>query len=226
MDLAKPLRPLVTTLAPEPWLQRVRARRRGPLFRAAGVVFVHVPRAAGTSLAEALYGRFIGHFGITDLLATGCEEVLALPRFAVGRNPWDRAVSAWSFAREGGGRGRTGRVRVARPGQYDDPAFASFDRFVLEWLPARPLLERDGIFRPQTAYLTRRDGSVPLDYLGRLHRIEETRAWLSDTLGREIALGRENASPRREYRSYYSPETRDAIARLYRADIALLGAEF
>ena len=90
-------------LVSESWLQRLRAWRRRNDFRKAGVVLIHVPRTAGTSLALELYGRFVGHFSLADLCAVSAPDVLALPRFAIVRNPWDRLVSAWAFAKAGGG---------------------------------------------------------------------------------------------------------------------------
>ena len=226
MSFADSIRPLVTSVLPESTLQRIRARRRASAFREAGVAFIHVPRAAGTSVAEALYGGFIGHFGVRDLIAAAPKDVLALPRFAIARNPWDRAVSAWSFAKAGGGTSAGGGVRVARAGRYAIAAFDTFESFVTEWLAVRDPEGLDGIFRPQVHYLLDRDGQLALDHLGRLDRIGETQEWLSDTLGRHIVIAHENASPRSDYRDYYTPETRDLVARIYARDIALLGAEF
>lgn len=203
-------------------MQRIRARRRARQFREAGVAFIHVPRTAGTSIARTLYQAFIGHFGLSDLLAVAPEDVLALPRFTIVRNPWDRAVSAWSFARTGGSR----LVPVSNPGQYQAPAFENFERFVIEWLSAVPVEQRDGIFRPQYRYVLDAEGTLNFSHCGRLEALAETEAWLSDVCERRIAFAALNASERDDYRSYYTPEARDAVARIYARDIALLGYDF
>jgi hypothetical protein len=220
------LRASLVSVAPEALLRHLRARRRSTLFREAGVAFVHVPRTAGTSAASAIYGRFIGHFGLADLLAAAPADVLALPRFTLVRNPWDRLVSAWSFARAGGGRSEFGMIRMHRPELYAGPEFASFAGFVETWLAARHIEQLDGVFRPQHGYLLDTAGSMDFSHVGRIEALGETEAWLSDTLGRRITLGAQNASERTPYRDYYTPALRDRVAAIYARDIALLGYDF
>lgn len=41
--------------------------RRCPRWKATGVIFVHVPKAAGVSVSRALYGRPLGHFRALDI---------------------------------------------------------------------------------------------------------------------------------------------------------------
>lgn len=220
------VRSAMVSLVPEQWLQKIRARRRAALFVRAGVVFVHIPRTAGTSITNALYGRFMGHFGLRDFLDVAPPAARSLPRFTIVRNPWDRAVSAWSFARAGGGNSASGRVQVHRVEQYDLPAFSTFERFVLEWLPQQPIETIDGIFRPQYCYFDRAAANLGFDHVGRLENLPATEHWLTETLGRPIAFTRQNASPREDYRSYYTARMRDEIARLYADDIAALGYSF
>ncbi|MBT0668336.1 sulfotransferase family 2 domain-containing protein [Novosphingobium profundi] len=207
-------------------LRRIRARRRSAVFEQAGIVFVHVPKAAGTSIADQLYGRFIGHFSISDVIAGCPARVLALPRFTVVRNPWDRLVSAWSFARAGSGSGGNVKVGMHRPGQYTSPDFVDFDRFVLEWLPAQDWTAIDGVFEEQAAYVLDDKGQLALDHVGDLGRMNATEAWVSEAIGKEVRFGKGNSSSHADYRSYYRPETIDAVASHYRRDIALFDFTF
>jgi hypothetical protein len=213
-------------IVPEPPLQRLRAYRRSNVFRRTGVVFIHVPKAAGTSIAETVFGRFVGHFGVVDVLAACPPDVQALPRFSVVRNPWDRVVSAWTFARAGSGLGGSTTVRIHAARQYRVPAFERFDTFVSEWLAVRDVERLDGVFRPQSAYVTDATGELRLDHLGRLEQLAETEAWLSSVLGRKIEFGRANTSSHEHYRSYYTSETRRKVGEIYARDIALFGYEF
>ena len=226
MTFVSGLRAAMASSMPEALRQRLSAGLRADLFRQTGVAFIHVPRTAGTSIGSALYGRFIGHFGLADLVAVAPRNVLALPRFTMVRNPWDRLVSAWSFARAGGGQSEVGTIRVHRPGQYAAPAFATFETFVETWLGARDLDRRDGVFRPQHRYLLDRQGRLDFTHVGRVEAIGEPEAWLSDTLGRAVTFGQENASPRQAYRDYYTPRLRDIVGQAYARDIALLGYDF
>jgi chondroitin 4-sulfotransferase 11 len=53
---------------PEGWQNRILVRRRAHLLREAGIVFIHIPKAAGSSVNQALYGRFMGLYSAQDFL--------------------------------------------------------------------------------------------------------------------------------------------------------------
>jgi hypothetical protein len=205
--------------------QKIRAYRRSELFRRTGIAMVHVPRTAGYSLSQSVYDRFIGHFTLQDLLLVAPREVVSLPRFTVIRNPWSRLASAWSYARVGGGRGQK-HANITHPEQYQISAFTTFDRFVHEWLDQRILSNLDVVFHLQSDYLLDKSGSIAFDHIGTFEDLDATSSWLSETLSRRIVLGRLNRSSAVDYRSLYTSETRDRVARIYAADIALLGYDF
>ncbi|MBW8783549.1 MAG: sulfotransferase family 2 domain-containing protein [Novosphingobium sp.] len=212
---------------PEVTLERARARRRRHAFRRAGIVFIHVPRAAGTSVAETIYGGFLGHFTIDQVLRTNPEDVLALPRFTIVRNPWDRAVSAFEFARAGGGIGDgSRRVRIAHPERYRGPTFSAFDRFVREFLATHEIERLDGVFRPQLYYVGSAGGTIPFDHIGRFDRLGETEQWLSDTLQRSIRFPRLNPTERLGYREYYTPELQRIVGDIYESGVKSFGFDF
>ncbi|WP_068077200.1 sulfotransferase family 2 domain-containing protein [Novosphingobium lentum] len=216
----------VVKITPEHILQKIRARRRSSLFINKGVVFVHVPRTAGTSICDDIFGRFIGHFGLADFQAVASKEAWHLPRFTIARNPWDRAVSAWHFAKVGKIRNSRNTVKVLNPARYAVPAFDRFDTFVLEWLARQNLSRADGIFRPQFEYMLDMNGELSFDHIGRLENLDLTSDWLSATLARPIKFSWQNRTDRTDYQSYYTPELRDEIGRIYARDIALLDYSF
>jgi hypothetical protein len=218
------LRESIVARTPEKILNFLRVRRRSDAFRAAGVAFVHVPRTGGTSVTDVLFGQFIGHFSLIDLLDAAPKDVRALPRFAITRNPWDRLVSAWAFAKAGSG--IDGRVRISQPEQYAVPAFDSFERFVHEWLTPRSTSPLDGIFRPQHSYLLDRHGKLDFSHCGRLEQLDKTQEWLASISRKSSDFGNKNATQRFDYRPYYNAETRDIVARIYSRDIEVLGYDF
>jgi hypothetical protein len=205
------------------WVDTLRAYRAHHDFRRAGVAFVHVPRAAGLSVSRTLYNRDIFHFSARQMRRVLPADVLNLPRFAIVRNPWDRTVSAYHFATQGG---VLGGAQMAYPERYRGNDFATFETFVTRYLARHTLASIDGVFRPQSTYLLLNDGTVPFDHVGRFERIGETEEWLSATLGRPIRFPKINGTDRDDYRGYFTDETREIVADRYRADIDAFGYTF
>jgi hypothetical protein len=131
-------------------LDRMRRWRR---YRAAGVVFVHVPKAAGSSIATLLYRGRLGHHAARALMREDPAGWATLEKFAVVREPVARFLSAYAFALGGGT--PEGAVRW-RP-EYERPEFRDVNAFVLDYLAHGPILEKDVVFWPQSHFV--RDGS-------------------------------------------------------------------
>lgn len=217
-------RRLAGAVLPERLLERNRAARKAGLFRAAGVAFIHVPRAGGTSTANALYGGHIGHFPLRDLLVAVPRDVLELPRFTIVRNPWERAVSAWRFARAGQGSGGQ-EASIANPARYRGPEFAEFDSFVGRFLMPADVDRLDPVFRTQAWYVEA-GGARGLDHVGRLDDLPATVDWLTRTLGRDIAIGHHNRSEGDDWRTQYTPHLVDLVGRIYARDVEQFGYAF
>ncbi len=209
---------------PAPARAALLVRRRGRYLREAGVVFVHVPKAAGSSINQALYGRFMGHYTASDVARFASARVAALPRFSVVRDPWSRAVSAWRFARSGVGVGDGVVAGLAKPERYARPEFETFDGFVREWLAHADLTREDGVFQPQTRWLTDGAGRTIVDHVGRLEDLAPTVAWVEARTGRPFAVPHTNRSGDAvDWRALYTPETAAIVGRVYAEDVSRLG---
>lgn len=185
-------------------------------FRDANVIFIHIPKAAGTSIARATIGRRPGHFTAVEVRsAMQSGEFDAMFSFAVTRHPLARAFSAYKFACSGGNE-LTG---VRRDSAYDSPAFRSFDAFVNEWLIQQDLLSVDPIFRPQASFVFDDDGKCVVDYIGCVEDLVTLETRLTQALGRRITIPRINVGGRNGgSRFAASQESCDAIYELYRCD--------
>lgn len=202
-------------------------RRRKQYWIAAGIVFIHVPKAAGTSINQALYGRFMGHVRARDIRRWAPQSVKALPSFAVTRNPWDRLVSAWRFARRGEGIGGRLQAGVWRPQQYRIAEFETFERFVMQWLSARDVDRLDSIFQPQSRFVCDRTGRALVDHVGRLDDLGPTLDFLRARLGKAPAIPSSNRSGRIvDYHTLYTPELVDRVGRIYASDVEAFGYAF
>lgn len=202
-------------------------RRRARYWLEAGIVFIHVPKAAGTSFNEALYGRFMGHPHASDIRRWAPSEVRALPMFGVTRNPWDRLVSAWRFARQGRGVGDTYRAGMWKPEQYQVPEFETFERFVKGWLAVRDVNRTDGVFQPQSLFLCDRRGQLLADHVGRLDDLSPTLEFIAATTGKAPEIAHANRSGQAlNYRDQYTPDLVRLVGEIYRADVERFGYDF
>ena len=210
-----------------PFERALLVRRRSADWLRAGVVFIHVPKAAGTSVSEALYGRFLGHARAADVKRWGAANVVSLPFVAVTRNPWDRLVSAYRFAKRGAGLGGGNPGAVWRPEQYAAPEFGTFERFVSDWLAKRNPRDLDLIFQPQCQFVCDEIGNVIVDHLGRFENLSETYAFLGAGK-RNVPMARESnrSGDPVDYRTFYTPQLVELAASIYREDVERFGYTF
>ena len=122
-------------------------------------------------------------------------------KFAFDRNPWERQVSWYLYKTKG---------KRPRP---------SFERFMTS--RRRAYVDNYQLYTIE--------GALAVDFLGRYERLEEdlNAALERAGVGRRVTIPRTNVTPNkdesRDYRSYYSPETRARVAEWYQPEIALLG---
>jgi hypothetical protein len=211
---------------PDEPVHMLMALRRRRAWRKAGIIFIHVPKAAGTSIAEAIYGRTLGHMRASTVRRICPRLSRELPTFAVVRNPWDRLVSAYHYAAQGGT--AVGGMRHRR--RYRIPAFRSFPAFLEDWFAHQRLPACDFVFQPQHLYVCNRfrKRQLIVDFVGRVERMEEVCAFLETAVGKRFEFGRSNASGRdADYRRYYSAQWMvDLVGDRYRQDIELFGYDF
>lgn len=136
-------------------------RRRMEQIRKAGLLFIHIPKNAGMSVAEAVYGQQVNHDSIRYYQKARPDMVEALPSFAVLRDPVDRFISAYNYARVGG----VAANRISKPFSARYAAFRSIDEALDHVEQARRPYDVDHIFRPQSWYVTDRQGRVAVTKL-------------------------------------------------------------
>lgn len=195
-----------------------------PCFQDTKSIFIHIPKAAGTSIARAIYGMNVGHRKATDYTAVSKREFYKYYRFAFVRNPWDRAISAYTFVKNGG----SSLVQPLENTLYQTHYFDTFDTFVTEWLPYQNLDQIDVVFNSQHPYIYDRKGKLLVNHIGKVENMRESIEHLEQKLGKPIKLEYLNSSNRKEaaYRDLYSEETASIIAGIYAKDIDLFGYKY
>lgn len=200
-----------------------------------GFVFVHVQKAAGSSVTAALkphalprpptgwYSvlrafdlprdyhryRFPKHCGIQEAQKKMPDERFqAYFKFAFVRNPWDRLVSMYNAEVKKNRKRRHRRVR----------AMSDFSEFLRYAIRHRMLQQHPLILDHQER--------VGVDFLGYYENLAEDYAVVRDRLELDVELPRLNAFDHKPYREYYTDQTRALVARYWARDIELLGYEF
>ncbi len=194
-------------------------------------LFIHVYKVAGTSiraaleplcedywkrrlrrLTNALYNPKLpdAHLKAREAKAMLAPELFdRCLKFAFVRNPWDWQVSLYHFMR-------------AEPSNYQHElgkSFRDFDHY-LDWR-----LNND--LRFQHEFLLDEDGTMLMDYVGRLETINDDMAHICQTLNiPTIQLPHVNKSQHNDYRSYYTDTTRERVAQAFKRDIELFGYDF
>jgi len=202
-------------------------------------IFVHIPKTGGTSLAAALEtramaddlligdtpkasrrkrrlaqlsarGRLWKHSRLADLdgvLAPG--EIDGMFVFTLVRNPWDRMVSYYAWAREQ---------------SFDHPAIRAARRLDFGGFVADPAVGESLRRSPARSYVTDAAGCERCDAFVRLESLETDLVPVWEHLGFRLELPRLNASGRKsDYRSYYDAPARRRVAELHAEDIDRFG---
>lgn len=135
-------------------------------------------------------------------------------KFAFVRNPWDLLVSGYQYQ-------TTVLTREQRALNPDVAELLARTRDFSDVVRYYPMIRSD-----MTSFITDEQGQVIVDFVGRFERLEEDFAYISSRIGIDVPLSHENRSERASYREYYTPETRDIVARHFARDIERFGYVF
>ena len=203
---------------------RLNAYRRYNHWKKQGAIFIHVPKVAGTSISNALYGRTLGHYPATYLNGLFPDLFASCFTFCFVRNPWSRVLSAYRFARMG----RNESMGIANPARYQTGQFVDFETFLHDWISSRVLSNEDFVFRPQHQFVCDGSGVQLVEHVGKLEDFKKDLQIVESRLGRKLLVGHTNRTAcSSDYRGHYlSYEMIDIVAKKYRKDIEIFGYDF
>lgn len=201
-----------------------------------GYIFVHIPKTGGTSMALALEaramkddiligdtpkalrrrkrlqaldapGRLWKHAGLKDIDGmTGLPDPAFV--FTLVRNPWDRIVSLYHWA------------RVQR---FDHPMIGAAKTHRFSDFLALPDMQSALRNDNAEAYVTDKRGQVRCDAFIRLEHLDTDLAPVETHLGFRIEMPHANASVHPPAADLYDNDTAALIADIFARDIARFG---
>jgi len=200
-------------------------------------IFIHIPKTGGTSIEDAiwppaaqrtpadLWMGFVDEFhnryqtgGLQHLLAAQVRDAVGEPtfrayfKFAIVRNPWDKAVSQFAFMQR---REDLRRFIGMQPGD-------SFKRY-LALIARKPHVQ----WTPQARFVMDAEGHSLVDLLGRFEALQTTMQDVFARLGLPgAALPHLKQGQRGPYQDYYDQEAIDLVAAMYQEDIRAFGYRF
>jgi hypothetical protein len=184
-------------------------------YSKSGIVFIHIPKAGGTSVSNLLYGKRAGHFTACEIKdCLGEDSFRSMKSFAVVRNPVDRLISAYKFILNSGG--SHGSYR--RNSDLLLPDFVNFDTFVKDWLVKQDPGKVELLFRPQYLFIYNDKGECLVDWFCKIENAEELESRLFNLTGNKMVLPKLNTSFGKKLRIQYSDETRSLIMDYYQKD--------
>lgn len=185
------------------------------------VLFIHIPKTAGTSILSVLSGgKRIRRDHAPWYIYNNFNrwKFARYFKFTFVRNPYDRLVSTYEYLARGGN-----GMDDLRFKRYFDENGIDFERFVLEYLDCDKLMQHE-LFMPQYLYIYDFQGNVKVDFVGRFESIEQDYEVLAGKIGVAAPLPKKNMSEKRKsYVSYYTnPAVVKRVQELYGRDFDLL----
>ena len=188
-------------------------------------IFVHIQKTGGISIESVLrqgdpaIGSHL-HEGRRHLSAREIAPLVQPSqwsdyfKFAFVRNPWDRLVSWHCMC-----------VQSKNPNRFADyvqRCAPTFEAFVTRAVTG----PGEKTTRNQLDYLTDAHGAMIVDFVGRYETLNEDFAQVRQRLQLSAELPHANQSSHRDYREYYTAETREIVAQRFARDIRQFGYEF
>lgn len=183
-------------------------------------IFIHIPKAAGTSVALTLFGQSSRHVPWFEYYQASPAKFESYFKFAFVRNPWDRLVSTYFFLKRGG---IDPQDRIWAESNL--AAYPTFESFVLGWLSPEAILTWVH-FLPQHYFICDDSGKIMMDFVGRVENLEADYAMVAARLGCNRKLEKVNVGSQQHYSHYYTDASRELVGRVYAKDIALFGYAF
>ena len=185
------------------------------LFLEKKCVFFHIPKTAGISISNSLFGGVKwGHRSVNFYKSHYGEKVFnSLYKFCFVRNPYDRLFSAYTFLKEGGINNQDLEFSNSHLQE-----FASFDEFVLKGLEKQEIMNWVH-FKPQYTFVCDENDNIVMDFVGKMETLNTDFNTVCKHLNIESELQELNMSGFKK--NDFSEEVKTMIKLKYQKDFNL-----
>lgn len=167
------------------------------------LIFIHIPKNAGTAVTNTLEMTDIGHHNWSYYAKKYPNKWNEYKKISIVRNPWDRVVSCYEYAKmeESYWHSSKGDARAGKHLDYDLLKDKSFNE-CLQILKKEPLKLRHQGWSNQINYISNGQ-KIMVDYV---IKIEDLNKELSNIIGKKIEIPKINKSNNNKYQDYYTNE--------------------
>lgn len=193
-----------------------------PISNSLKLIFVHIPKNAGTAITNSKTAKFFmgGHHSAKEIKSQYPREWNEYFKFAVVRNPWDRVVSNYEYARMESSYWHSSDSSKPYATHFDYHTLKdkSFEECVNMLYENRSSLKHQG-WAPQYVWISDNEKNVLVDkvfYHETLDTDEEFNKLIPD-------LEKVNLSSRKSnnYKDYYTEDLIRKVSEIYEYDINL-----
>ena len=184
------------------------------------ILFIHIPKSGGTSIASALIGKPSGHPYLYQYYLSNKEYTKKFYKFCVVRNPYDRLVSAYAHISQ---RECNPEFKIL----FKELNINSFDDLISNLdnpKNYRKLTNKIVHFRSQNEMIHHK--KIKMDDVFKFENFDLIEEVLNKKLSRKIKLEKLNSSPRNEYQNYYNKYSISVAKKIYKKDLEMFGYSF
>jgi len=182
-------------------------------------IFIHVPKAAGTSVLQALHGKNVhiqrDHCEIQAFRSACKPFYQSYYKFTFVRHPVDRIYSSYRYLLGGGNKMNNNNLPKLLNEKY--PNFNDFVKLYLDEDRIRTIF----LFRPQFTFFCNENFEPLVDFIGRYESINDDFEVVKDKLKLKRGLPLVNVSEVKE-KVDIDDEAKEKIYNLYKKDFEVL----
>ena len=196
-------------------------------FHEKKAIFIHIPKTAGKSVANAIFNSSVGHRPIHRYFSYHPEKAASYFKFTFVRNPWDRLFSAYNYFNAVVGKSDHRDHRWANSYLSNINSFESFV-YKLQNPCFLKQIKRYDHFRNQVDWITNpQSGCIEIDYIGRFENLFHDFCQIIKCLDVNLELEHLNkGTSNSSYKYQYNQKMIDIVERSYYEDVTILNYEF